>query len=89
MLHIHCPHCQELRDEAEFRYAGQAQIVRPANPDSLEDEAFGTYLYFRKNPRGPHEEMWLHAAGCRKYFNARRDTLSYEILETSPIKGQP
>ena len=32
--------------------------------------------------------MWVHAAGCRRYFNVLRDTVSYEILEVYPI-GTP
>ena len=89
MLLIHCPHCAEARDEAEFRYAGQAHIERPKDPDRLDDVAFGEYLYFRKNPRGIHQELWLHTAGCGKYFNASRHTQSYEILETYPMGAQP
>lgn len=40
-------------------------------------------------PRGLHHELWIHAAGCRQYFNATRDTLTYEILETYKIGTQP
>ena len=89
MLFIRCPYCDEHRDEAEFHYAGQAHIRRPAEPDAVDDEAWGRYLYFRKNPRGAHHEMWLHAAGCRKYFNVTRDTVSYDILETYPLGASP
>ena len=37
MLQLHCPHCGELRDEEEFNYAGEAFIVRPANPEQVDD----------------------------------------------------
>ena len=89
MLNICCPYCQELREEAEFHYAGQAHLVRPADPDGVSDEEWGRYLYFRKNPRGLHHEMWFHAAGCRRFFNVTRDTVSYDILETYPMGSQP
>ena len=89
MLLIHCPYCGEPRDESEFHYAGEAHIQRPAAPDECSDEDWGRYLYFRRNTRGPHREMWHHAAGCRKFFNARRDTVSYEILETYPLQAAP
>lgn len=89
MLHIFCPYCKEYREEDEFRPRGEAHIARPLDPEATPDEAWGDYLFFRKNPRGVHHELWLHAAGCRKYFNATRDTVSYEILETYPMGEQP
>lgn len=89
MLQIHCPYCEELRDEEEFAYAGEAHIERPADPDALSDEQWGEYLYFRRNPRGPHREMWQHSAGCRRYLYVCRDTVSYEILETYRIGERP
>ena len=39
MLLIHCPHCQEDREEEEFSYGGEAHIVRPLEPEALNDEA--------------------------------------------------
>ena len=89
MLHIFCPYCMEYREEDEFRPRGEAHIARPLDPEASSDEEWGDYLFFRKNPRGLHHELWLHAAGCRKYFNATRDTVSYEILETYPMGEQP
>ncbi len=88
MLRIYCPHCAEYRDEEEFHYAGQAHIVRPADPDACTDKDWGAYLYFRKNPCGLHHELWSHAVGCRKFLKVIRDTLSYEIRESSPIGGK-
>ncbi|MDA0762384.1 MAG: sarcosine oxidase subunit delta [Proteobacteria bacterium] len=94
MLRIHCPICQEARDEPEFHYAGQAHIARPVEPDNCSDEQWGQYLYFRRNTRGLHYEMWYHAAGCRKFFNVVRDTVSYDIKasyligEAAPQSGE-
>lgn len=89
MLLIYCPYCKEARDEEEFSYAGEAHIARPADPDSMSDNEWGDYLFFRKNPRGIHHEMWYHSAGCRRYFNVTRNTVSYQILETYGIGTQP
>ena len=89
MLHIFCPHCGELRSEEEVHGSGQAHIPRPLDPASCTDEEWGDYMFFRDNPRGLHHELWIHAAGCRQYFNATRDTVTYEILETYLIGTKP
>ncbi|NMG01180.1 sarcosine oxidase subunit delta [Aromatoleum toluolicum] len=89
MLHIYCPHCAEYREEEEFRPKGEAHIARPVAPEAASDEEWGNYLFFRKNPRGLHHELWYHAAGCRKFFNATRDTVSYQILETYKVGQKP
>ncbi|MDO9624797.1 MAG: sarcosine oxidase subunit delta [Pseudomonas sp.] len=89
MLNIFCPHCGELRSEEEFHSAGQAHIPRPLDPATCTDAEWGDYLFFRDNPRGIHHELWIHAAGCRQYFNVTRDTISYEIFETYKIGEKP
>ena len=89
MLQIHCPYCQEVRDEEEFSYCGEAHIQRPLEPEALSDAQWGDYLFFRKNPRGLHHEMWYHTVGCRRYFNAERDTVSYRISATYKIGEKP
>ena len=76
MLRIDCPWCGP-RDEIEFRWGGQSHIARP--PESVSDQEWGRYLAERANPRGTHLERWLHAAGCRRWFNAARDTTTHEI----------
>ena len=94
MFLINCPWCGE-RDETEFSCAGEAHIVRPLEPAALSDEAWADYLFMRKNPKGLHREQWLHAAGCRRYFNVERDTVTYRITgtyrigETPPSETQP
>jgi len=89
MLHIFCPYCGELRSEEEFHAKGQAHIARPLDPDACSDAEWGEYMFFRDNPRGIHHELWVHAAGCRKYFNATRHTVTYEILETYKVGEKP
>ena len=89
MFLIYCPHCCEHREEEEFHVKGQAHIARPLDPEALSDEEWGNYLYFRKNPRGLHHELWVHSAGCRKFFNVTRDTVTYEIREVYKVGEQP
>jgi len=89
MFLIYCPHCCEHREEEEFHVKGQAHIARPLDPEALSDEEWGNYLYFRKNPRGLHHELWVHSAGCRKFFNVTRDTVTYEIKEVYKVGEQP
>lgn len=81
MFLIHCPYCGE-REQTEFSYAGEAGIVRPDNPDQLSDQEWADYLFYRTNPKGLHDELWVHTAGCRQYFKARRDTVSYVFKAT-------
>lgn len=76
---IPCPWCGP-REEVEFHYGGQAHVDYPAEPAELSDEEWARFVFFRDNPRGPFAERWSHAAGCRRWFNAVRDTRSYELL---------
>ncbi|MCM2423959.1 sarcosine oxidase subunit delta [Streptomyces sp. RKAG293] len=85
MLLIPCPWCGP-RDEAEFHYGGQAHLAHPEDPSALTDEQWARYLFFRDNPKGPFAERWMHSAGCRRWFNAVRDTSTNEFIE--PRCGQ-
>jgi sarcosine oxidase subunit delta len=78
MLSIPCPHCGE-RDETEFRYGGQAGVAYPADPASLPDDEWAEYVFMRDNPKGWFEERWYHVAGCRRWFNLTRHTVTYEF----------
>jgi sarcosine oxidase subunit delta len=86
MLLIPCPWCGP-RPENEFRHAGQAHIMRPADPMSLDDESWADFLYMRTNPKGPHAERWRHIHGCGRFFNAERDTVTDRIAHTSKPGG--
>ena len=79
MFVIKCPHCQEAREEEEFHYEGEAFIARPAAPEAESDEAWGDYLFMKKNPKGWHWEMWGHATACRKVFVVKRNTANHAI----------
>jgi sarcosine oxidase subunit delta len=76
MLRIPCPYCGE-RDEAEFRFRGDATPVRPGSEAGT--NAYHSYVYERANPLGWHTEWWLHTAGCRQLLQVERHTLTHEI----------
>ena len=87
MLLIPCPWCGP-RDESEYHYGGEAHIVRPKDPDALSDAEWAGYLFMRKNSSGRHLEQWSHSAGCRRWFNAQRDTVTNEIISVYTV-GEP
>ena len=82
MLLIPCPWCGP-RDETEFRYGGEAHMVRPACAETSEEE-WGAYLYLRDNKRGEHAERWRHIHGCGQFFNVVRDTVFDRITASYP-----
>jgi len=88
MLYIQCPWCG-WRDESEFSYGHEAHIERPADPDALSDAEWADYLFMRTNPRGTHHERWVHTAGCRRWFNAVRDTETHQFKAFYHIGEQP
>ena len=75
---IECPWCGP-REEVEFHYRGQAHVSYPEDPATLSDEEWARYLFVRDNTRGPFAERWVHALGCRRWFNAIRDTVTYRF----------
>ena len=88
MLLIPCPWCGP-RDEHEFSYGGEAHIARPAAPERLSDEQWADYLFMRSNRRGPHLERWMHAHGCRRWFNLARDTVTHEVFGAYRMGAKP
>ena len=88
MLHLKCPYCG-LRDEHEFSCGGEAHIARPLAENSLSDREFADYLFLRDNPKGVFLERWRHQAGCRRWFNVVRDTVSHAIIEVYAMGDTP
>jgi heterotetrameric sarcosine oxidase delta subunit len=86
MLLIPCPWCGN-RDEIEFRYGGEAHISR--TDPAADDAAWADYLYMRDNPKGVLAERWVHQAGCRRWFNLLRDTVSHRIIAVYRIGEAP
>ncbi|MBM3357368.1 MAG: sarcosine oxidase subunit delta [Betaproteobacteria bacterium] len=87
MLLIPCPWCG-ARPDSEFASGGEAHIVRPPQPDAVSDEQWGRYLFFRENVKGVQRERWMHAQGCRRWFNVVRDTVTHEI-KAAYAMGEP
>ena len=77
----------ERRNRIHLRRRGPYRS--PRNPESVTDAEWGGYLFYRKNPKGDHLEQWCHASGCRRWFNVRRDTVTYEIKEVYGVGETP
>jgi len=88
MLRIPCPWCGE-RDQTEFQFGGEAHLARPENPAEATDVEWANYLFYRKNPKGIHNERWVHSYGCRQWFNIARDTMTHEITEVYKMVEWP
>ena len=88
MLLIDCPHCG-ARDETEFACGGEAHIARPLAENAISDAEFAEYLFWRDNPKGVFLERWCHTAGCRRWFNAARDTVTHEFIEIYAMGSLP
>ncbi len=78
MMLIPCPWCGP-RNETEFHYGGEAGVAYPADPTGLSDEEWGRFLFVRANLKGVFHERWSHSAGCRRWFNLHRDTVTHEL----------
>lgn len=74
-----CPLCGP-RDVYEFRYGGEIQ-KRPA-PGS-DQRTWAAYLYSRTNVDGVERAWWFHRTGCRRWFQAERDTRDNRVLQTA------
>ena len=81
MLLIPCPWCGE-RSQTEYRYVGEARR-RPADLERLPQREWFEHVYHRRNPRGPHEELWQHVGGCRQFVKVVRNTATHEVLASS------
>lgn len=80
-MRISCPHCG-LRDAREFTYLGDATVGRPDAFAEDRLEKYVEYVFFRKNPAGPHKEFWYHGAGCQQWLVVSRNTRTHKVLES-------
>src|SRR6476619_5109664 len=85
---IQCPYCGP-REETEFHYGGQAHVAYPDDPFALTDEQWAHYVFYRANTKGMFAERWVHSAGCRRWFNAVRDTATYRFQGVYRMGEQP
>lgn len=81
MLLIVCPHCGP-RNNNEFAFKGELGS-RPA-ADATEQE-WRSYLYEHDNVAGWQAEQWFHVAGCRRFLNMERNTLTNEIRDVRDV----
>jgi heterotetrameric sarcosine oxidase delta subunit len=88
MLRIACPWCGP-RDEIEFHCGGQSRVPRPQPWAGASDAEIGAYFFLRDNPKGVHHERWVHAAGCRQWFNVARDTVTHEVIAVYRLDENP
>ena len=65
--------------KARLRARADLRIAYPREPQKLSDAEWAEYLFARDNPRGPFAERWCHSVGCRRWFNAVRDTATYRF----------
>ena len=76
---LSCPLCGP-RDVYEFRFGGEVQ-KRP--PPGSSPHAWAEYLYERTNIDGVERAWWFHRAGCRRWFQATRDTTDNRVIATA------
>ena len=75
---LDCPNCGS-RSVNDFRFGGEV-TVRPSPGDS--EETWAAYFYLSKNVAGIQQEWWYHKYGCRRWFQAQRDTLNNRVEST-------
>ena len=78
-----------VRDQSEFSNGGEAHVARPKNPEKKNDKDWSEYVFVRLNPKGIFNERWVHTHGCRKWFNAIRNTATDEILKVYKLNEEP
>ena len=88
MFLISCPYCGP-RDQSEFSYGGEAHITRPEWRDDMSDAEWAEFVFMRANPKGLLAERWNHAAGCRRWFNALRNTATDQFLAVYEMGAPP
>ena len=82
MLVIVCPHCGP-RNSNEFSFLGERSSRPPAAATTPAE--WRRYLYLKDNPAGWESERWLHGAGCRRFLDVERDTVTNEIRSVRDV----
>lgn len=82
MILLDCPFCGP-RNVGEFAHLGE--LTSRPDPADTTPEAWRSYLYLRDNRAGVVVERWLHRAGCRRYFDAARDTRDNTVRATGRV----
>ena len=77
---MNCP-LNGPRNISEFAWGGE---VKPMpDPASLDDHAWGDWLFLENNEAGVVREWWCHVP-TSFWFIAERNTVTDEILKTYP-----
>ncbi|WP_261841537.1 sarcosine oxidase subunit delta [Aliamphritea ceti] len=79
MLLIECPWCGRC-EQSEFHYGGEAHLTRATS--ASDNTELTEFLFLRNNVRGDTAERWFHATGCRRWFNAVRNTVDDRFICT-------
>ena len=79
MIVLQCPWCGP-RNVTEFHSLGEV-LDRP-DPRKATRSEWRSYLYLRSNKAVRVHERWFHRAGCRRYFDAERDTRDNTVFST-------
>lgn len=87
-MRLPCPHCGD-RDEREFTWDGDAESLRPRDPQDCSDENWASYLFFVENRREADWERWCHSYGCGLWFYLQRDPVSHRVLAVRRVDGEP
>jgi heterotetrameric sarcosine oxidase delta subunit len=62
----------------EYRFGGEVK-ARP--PLGATGDQWQSYTYTKANKAGEQTEWWFHRSGCREWMQARRNTVSNEVLK--------
>src|SRR5437588_4240369 len=76
---VPCPLCGP-RDVYEFRFGGEIQ-KRPT-PGS-DQRTWAEYLFSRTNIDVVERAWWYHRTGCRRWFQAERDTRDNTVIRSA------
>ena len=79
-----CPFCwlvpnAENAAPTNFAFGGE---VKSRPRQGANEEAWFQYIYTKANEAGEQKEWWFHRNGCRKWFQALRDTRTNTVLAT-------
>jgi sarcosine oxidase subunit delta len=58
-------------------------VKRPER--ATDDKTWAQYLHFRGNVKGAAKELWIHTAGCGRWFVLSRDTVTHEVSGSEPM----
>ena len=83
MLVIDCPFCGP-RNSSEFGFSGKVKPRPGGRPTKSE---WRRYLYEQDNVAGVSVERWFHVAGCRRFLDVERHSVTNEISSVTAVGG--